>query len=210
MWQIDKRFEFCYGHRVYTQQLIGEYCETDSPMCKCRHPHGHQGAVHVFLQGESLDRTGMVTDFHHLGWLKTWIDDHIDHKFVIDQNDPMFDMMVLTPFRTYVNRPFDWETDTRAIYSPGTNNTRIVGWEMIVPEPEPDQVMMTHADQSFYDVITGFFIVDFVPTSENLSAWMCDIVARRMRKLSANIHVSRLEWFETPKSRSTYIPDLDL
>ena len=50
------------------------------------------------------------------------------------------------------------------------------------------------------EMYEGFFIVDFVPTSENLSAWLLEIVQKKMAKI--NIHVSHLEYFETPKSRS--------
>jgi len=46
----------------------------------------------------------------------------------------------------------------------------------------------------------GFIIVDFVPTIENISAWLLQIVQKKMMKI--NITVSRIEFFETPKSRS--------
>jgi 6-pyruvoyltetrahydropterin/6-carboxytetrahydropterin synthase len=46
----------------------------------------------------------------------------------------------------------------------------------------------------------GYIIVDFVPTSENLSKWLLEIVQEKMSKI--NIQVSHIEYFETPKSRS--------
>ena len=36
-WVIDKTIEFCYGHRVWTQVLNGEY--SDDLQCACRHLH---------------------------------------------------------------------------------------------------------------------------------------------------------------------------
>ena len=42
--------------------------------------------------------------------------------------------------------------------------------------------------------------MDFVPTSENLSAWLLKIVQEKMAQI--DIKVSHLEYFETPKSRS--------
>ncbi len=46
----------------------------------------------------------------------------------------------------------------------------------------------------------GYIIVDFVPTSENISTWLMGIVAKKMSKI--DVEVSRIEFFETPKSRS--------
>ena len=62
---IDKTFEFCYGHRVWTQKLNGEYAA--DLKCACRHLHGHEGKMQVFLKSPSgtLDPTGMVTGFGH-------------------------------------------------------------------------------------------------------------------------------------------------
>ena len=45
-------------------------------------------------------------------------------------------------------------------------------------------------------------VVDFVPTSENLSKWMADLVEAKMKKLDITVH--HIDWWETPKSRSVY------
>ncbi len=63
-WEIDKAFNFSYGHRVWTQTLNSEF-SLDS-QCTCRHKHGHEGLVKVYLSGNTLEQTGMVTDFKHL------------------------------------------------------------------------------------------------------------------------------------------------
>ena len=55
----------------------------------CRHLHGHQGKIIVFLQSNEL-KNGMVTDFHHLNWFKLFLDNTLDHKFIIDIHDPLF------------------------------------------------------------------------------------------------------------------------
>ena len=36
----------------------------------------------------------MVTDFKHLNWFKQFIDDVLDHKFVLDINDPLFSTLL--------------------------------------------------------------------------------------------------------------------
>ncbi len=48
-------------------------------------------------------------------------------------------------------------------------------------------------------------IADFVPTSENLSTWLCDHVEEKMFKLSVSVH--HIDWWETQKSRSVYYND---
>ena len=166
MWEIDKAFDFCYGHRVWTQELDYEY--SGKMESQCRRLHGHQGRVHVHLIADEL-KEGMVTDFNHLNWLKKFIDDNIDHKFIIDRNDPLFGMM-----------------KTATDFVDGT-----------IGEIDPAASSAAREyDESFYEV-------DFVPTSENLAKWMYNLVHEKMKPLG--VIVSKVEWFETPKSRSTYV-----
>jgi 6-pyruvoyltetrahydropterin/6-carboxytetrahydropterin synthase len=211
-WTIDKQFSFCYGHRVWSQQLIGDYCESGDACCKCRHLHGHEGLVHVFLEGDELER-GMVTDFKHLGWLKNFLDDNLDHKFIIDRNDPLFEKIIngqLMTFKEVVeegnNRivvdvlALEMADDPTPLpsrylhlvpaYVPGTEH--LGGYNLDVSELEGPE-------QEFYE---GFFIVDFLPTSENLSKWVYDCVDAKMSLI--NVKTAKVDWFETPKSRSSY------
>ena len=178
-WTIDKTFEFCYGHRVWTQTLNAKYA--DDLKCACRHLHGHEGKLHVFLTGDKLDQTSMVTDFRHLEWLKKWINKYIDHQFVIDRNDPLY------------NRLIDADTPLIPVYVPDTNF--VAGWN-IDPVYYED---MEHYDAEMFE---GFLVVDFVPTSERLSEWMAGIVEAKMSKLG--VAVDHIDWWETPKSRSSY------
>lgn len=198
MWMIDKQFSFCYGHRVYVQKLQQEYCGEDNK-AKCRHLHGHEGLVHVFLEGDKLNDQSMVTDFKHLGWLKSFIDDTIDHKFVIDYNDPMFKQLVVDVFQRAHNAEYDnmnsltfMGSMTEPVYVPGTNFK--VGLRIKLDGIDPNT--------SEYETLEGYLIVNFVPTSERLSQWMYHIVNAKMSKLG--VTVSQIDWFETPKSRATY------
>ena len=50
----------------------------------CRHLHGHQGKVKLFLGANNL-KHGMVTDFKHTNIFKKWLDDTLDHKFITNQ-----------------------------------------------------------------------------------------------------------------------------
>jgi len=176
-WIIDKTFEFCYGHRVHTQTLNGEYAA--DLKCACRHLHGHEGKMQVFLTADGLDKTGMVTDFRHLEWLKTWINTYIDHRFIIDRHDPLYNQLIGD--RTLVE-----------VMVPGTEY-----WA-------GQQIDLTGIEENSpeYEYLEGFLIVPFVPTSEKLSEWMANIVEVKMSKLGVAVH--HIDWWETPKSRSVY------
>jgi len=172
-WQISKQFDFCYGHRVWSQELNTEFSLDDCLMC--RHLHGHQGKIVVYLESDVLEN-GMVTDFKHLNWFKKFLDDTIDHKFIIDIDDPLFE--TLLPF---------YKTKLNLHQMP--QNYKI-----------PDLTIIKDEPLHIKELYEGYIIVDFVPTSENLSAWLLQIVQEKMAKI--NIKVSHLEYFETPKSRS--------
>jgi 6-pyruvoyltetrahydropterin/6-carboxytetrahydropterin synthase len=172
-WNISKQFDFCYGHRVWSQELNKEYALDECLMC--RHLHGHQGKVIVHLQSQTL-KNGMVTDFKHLNWFKKFLDDVVDHKFIVDINDPLFETL-LPHFKDKQNLIQCYEN-------------------YMIPDLSKVKGEETHI-QELYE---GFIIVDFVPTSENLSAWLLEIVREKMAKI--DVEVSHIEYFETPKSKS--------
>ncbi|NQY95273.1 MAG: 6-carboxytetrahydropterin synthase [Campylobacteraceae bacterium] len=173
-WEISKEFDFCYGHRVWSQELNVEFALDDCLMC--RHLHGHQGKIKVSLESETL-KAGMVTDFKHLNWFKKFLDDTLDHRFIIDINDPLY--ATLLPL--YKNK------DNLLSFTEGYRT--------------PDLSLLKDEPYYIKELYEGFVIVDFVPTSENLSAWLLEIVQKKMAKL--NVYVPKLEFWETPKSKST-------
>jgi len=87
MWKIDKEFNFEYAHRVWNQSLDPEL--SNNSECKCKFIHGHSGKIKIGLLAQYLNE-GMVTDFNELKWFKTWLDDTLDHKTILDINDPLF------------------------------------------------------------------------------------------------------------------------
>ena len=177
-WIIDKSLDFCYGHRVWSQELDREYSVDGCLMC--RHLHGHQGKIKIFVSSSELER-GMVTDFKHLDWFKVWLDATLDHKFIIDRRDPLFfDMM---------SHYCDGEggMDERLF-----NHLPQGCWIPDIshlPKEAPDALVEKYE---------GMVVVDFVPTSENLTSWIMDIVSSRMSAL--DIEVEAIEFWETPKS----------
>lgn len=77
MFRVSQEIEFCYGHRLLNYSG------------KCRHLHGHNGTAVIVLEGEQLDDRGMLVDFTDIkAQLRTWIDDHLDHRMILCDADP--------------------------------------------------------------------------------------------------------------------------
>ncbi len=173
-WKISKEFDFCYGHRVWSQTLNTEF-SLDGCL-KCRHLHGHQGKILIYLEADEL-KDGMVTDFKHLNWFKAFLDDVLDHKFILDINDPLYSKLL----------------------------SDVQKEELVKFDEDYYLVDLTKfKDEESYliELYEGYVLVDFVPTSENLSAWFLKIVQKKMDKLG--VKVSHVEFLETPKSKSTF------
>ncbi|MGB6328631.1 MAG: 6-carboxytetrahydropterin synthase [Halarcobacter sp.] len=171
-WKISKAFDFCYGHRVWSQELNPEF--SLDPCLKCRHLHGHQGKVILYVESNKL-KDGMVTDFNHLNWFKAFLDDVLDHKFIIDINDPLFE--TLLPH---------YKKDELLSFEEGYKL--------------PDLTKIKDEPKHILEMYESFVIVDFTPTSENLSTWFLQLAQKKMEKLG--VKVSSIEFAESPKSVS--------
>jgi len=78
MFRVSREIHFCYGHRLLNYDG------------KCRNLHGHNGKAIIALEGEALDRLGMVVDFTQIKRVvQTWIDETLDHKMILHRDDPM-------------------------------------------------------------------------------------------------------------------------
>ena len=70
MFRISKEFHFSASHRL-------DHLPADH---QCARLHGHNYIVVVELAGATLNSDGFVRDYHALKPLKTYIDDHFDHR----------------------------------------------------------------------------------------------------------------------------------
>jgi len=183
MWKIDKTFHFEYGHRVRNQTLNPEF-SIDTKSC-CRHLHGHSGKLKIFMISYTLNDQSMVTDFKHLNWFKVFLDDVVDHKFIWDITDPYLTNMLGSILKDNVSNFIPIEV-------PGTE--MIAGYKLNLESLD--------SNSPEYEIAEGMLLVNFVPTSENLSKWFYEITSIKMAKLG--IKVSRVDLWETPKSRSSY------
>ncbi len=78
MYAVTQQIHFCYGHRLLDHAG------------KCGHLHGHNAVAELTFESASLDPRGMVVDFLEIkGPLKSWIEEHLDHKLLLRENDPL-------------------------------------------------------------------------------------------------------------------------
>ncbi len=198
-WTIDKQFDFCFGHRVWSQALDTKY-SLDGCLA-CRHLHGHQGKVKLFLGANELEK-GMVTDFKHTNIFKKWLDDKMDHKFIIDINDPLFNSICCELL---------FEDSMDDAMSNAYHNNTYNYWQFT--EGYVDEVLATSnfhhlgsdQKQAIREKYEGLVIVDFVPTSENLCKWWYEVASKMLNGLG--IDVTAVEYWETPKSHCRYQPE---
>lgn len=182
-WKISKEFEFDFGHRVWTQELDSKFSLDNQ--CKCRFFHGHRGKVIVNLTGDELASNGMLTDFKHLNVFKALINEHFDHKFLLDTNDPIL--------------PHVFSKDELDSLHYREVNEGFSYFYLRVP----DDISSVEKEKR-----EGFVFLDFVPTAENLSQYF----AEGLRKLLAplpGVTVSSVTFYETPKAKSEYCVDAE-
>ena len=64
----------------------------------CRFIHGHNWEITLTFTADQLDVNNFVIDFGKLKYLKKWIDDHLDHACVLNNNDPILQQVQDAPF----------------------------------------------------------------------------------------------------------------
>ena len=183
-WIIDKVVgEFDYGHNVWTQEL-DEKLSCNSA-CKCKWRHGHRGKVVAHLTADILTGASenMVIDFNDMKIRNRWIDNTLDDKYIVDINDP-------ANFDTFHHFWKDGKLDD----------------SVLIKQPEGNWIINPKAYAEMEDILQtkyeSYVIVPFVPTSEQLSRWMFDVMTMLMQSTGVKVH--KIEWYETPKSRATY------
>ena len=193
---IDKSFSFCYGHRVHNQRLDTNFTEDGNACLACRHLHGHEGLIKIFLEeiitGNNVTETGMVTDFKHLGWMKNFIDDVLDHKMILDIKDPLHSENLIWLFDD------DEELDLKTCHHMAEGYW-IPDLTKILESMDAFGDSNSSKNKAILEKYEGIVLVNFVPTSENLAGWLLEIASKKMRGIP-NIRVSAVEYWETPKS----------
>jgi len=203
-WIIDKSFSFCYGHRVHNQRLDTEFTESGNACLACRHLHGHEGLVKVFLEEDlpksNISETGMVTDFKHLGWFKNFLDDRLDHKFIMDIKDPLFQSEFSLICKTVLNEDYGYLNTDYSVRAYGGYWIPDLTFIRKTLDAKIENGIYNEAEaDAIFEKYEGAVFVDFVPTSENLSAWLLTVIQDKMKNLEG-VRIKAVEYWETPKS----------
>jgi len=185
MYTIFKSFNIAYGHSVWKQRL-NEQLSEDCTLA-CRFQHGHNADVTIFVEAETLDDKGMVLDFKELGFVKRFLDTVVDHKMIIDIDDPM-----LTKFY------------------PALESLNIIQGESV------DKYLEFHEIGNYFtiwpewyvelsareiEIYSGIIIVPFIPTAENLAKWVFEYT---QEVLNGFAKVKKVQLWETPKACAEY------
>ena len=164
---IQKSYSFCYGHRVWNQELIDT-----TQMCRCRQIHGHLAKIDLKLTALEMVR-GMVVDFNELKPFKRWIDETLDHRFLMDIEDPLLDHWLgmlnlnLDDFKCFGDY---WKVDT------------VVTWW----------------DDALREMAQSLVLIDGVPTSERLVVLVKDVAEGFVKPFDCDIESVR--WWESDTS----------
>jgi 6-pyruvoyltetrahydropterin/6-carboxytetrahydropterin synthase len=172
-WIIDKEFTFEAGHRVWAQKLEHENLSLTTD-CACKHLHGHSYTVKVHVGSDNLNESGMVTDFKNLNFFKKFLDDVLDHKFIIDVNDPLFGYITGVALDSYGK----------------IDNFTNLGTLLSKSNPSWSN-----------DLIDSFVLVNFIPTSENICKHLKFYASSQLVGVAT---VTSVELWETKKSHCVY------
>ena len=123
MYLVAKNISFSYGHRLLKHKG------------KCARLHGHNAVAEIHCASSKLNANAMVVDFDDIKKaLKTWIEDTLDHRMILNRAD------VLAPMLKKIREPFyemNGEPTAEAIaklifdraHQKGLPVTKVVLWE---------------------------------------------------------------------------------
>jgi len=180
MYYITKDFEFAYGHRVFTQKPSPHLAFSSE--CPCKRIHGHQGKITVEIEARKLDGRGFVIDFKELAFIKKFVDEHLDHRFILSVDDPRFEYFTGFPVEELDRHTYE--------VSMHEFSEKRAGWRIDTND----------------EILDSFFIVDFNPTSEELSKWMFELIEDVLIGYEHDADVSQVIWSETPKTKAFFMP----
>ena len=171
MLTICKSYKFCYAHRIWCQELSG------NKECTCRRAHGHSCTVDVYFGSEELNK-GMIVDFNELKVIKEFLDGFVDHRFLMDIEDPLLKSWM----EKYGLKMEDLEVNSAGFVF----DTK------------------SFKDECEIEFFNSLVILPFVPTSENLALWLFSVVEGLVHKvnkeLNKKVKVVKLRWWESESS----------
>ena len=94
---VFKEFDFAAAHHIPNHPG------------KCRHLHGHNYRIRVFMQADLLDEIGMVIDFSRIKAMMKEVVGHFDHRVIndfppFDEQPPTAEMLSEFVYRGIAER----------------------------------------------------------------------------------------------------------
>lgn len=183
---ITKKINFVMGHRVFTQNLPTELGKN-----KCRHLHGHEYVLEVFLT-QNLQSDGMVLDFTYFNYLNDFIQKYIDHKFMLSIHDPLFESItgISLEKSKLLSVSMCRDNESNICVSKEKSNTTL----FYIFDNTYDENKNEHRE--------SFILVDFVPTAENLGLFFKQVITslKEIGKIPESIQVEKIRLYETMKA----------
>lgn len=178
MYTINKSFNIAYGHSVWAQSLNPRFSiETN---CACKFFHGHNADVTLFVESTDVDYKGMVIDFKELAFFKKFLDAIIDHKMILDINDPALPI--------FFPKLSDNLLGSLGFHEDGN-------YFSVLPHI---YAILTDREKQIYD---GLVVVSFIPTAENLAKWLFEYAQKYLGDFAK---VKKVQLWETPKCCAEY------
>ena len=205
VWNIDKEFNFEAGHRVWAQKLEHPGLSL-STHCACKNLHGHSYTVKVFLGADNLDHSAMVTDFKNLNFMKQFVDNVLDHKFILDINDPYFGKItgLNEDSRLYLKS----QIGQRVQVNENNSSYRVNFWNVGIEDAflRTGRSSLSYSSYEEYlgsidEYLGGIVVVNFVPTSENICKYLFEYAKEMIGDVAK---VTAVELWETKKSHCRY------
>ena len=203
MYKINKTFKFDAGHRVPTQHLdIKHSCNTPN---KCKHMHGHEYKIDVCLTSSML-HDGMVLDFNNLNFFKKFIDQVLDHKFILWVEDDLLINMLFKNNDIIMKSINKFKLDKENTYDDGIINKVKLGKS----ENKYDDILIIKGtdisdDLDERDLYESFVIVKFIPTAEELSYFLYKQIYNYFEENGLSTHmIESVTVHETSTSTATY------
>lgn len=192
MFTIEKTFTGDIAHRIHNQNLDSEFTENNSKILKCRRLHGHTYELKVKLGAEDL-KDDMVLDYNELGFIKTLIDDILDHRTLISDTDPIFDKVLMKTWNDYLNDASTPQVLERTKWSTYKYNSSLFDLTNIT-------------DWTIKEFLSAFVIINFTSSSENISQWLFDVIQEKIteynKRNGTSVKVVSVSYKETPKSEA--------
>jgi 6-pyruvoyltetrahydropterin/6-carboxytetrahydropterin synthase len=169
---------------------------------KCRNVHGHRYTIRAYCEGplaEAGEQAGMVLDF---GFLKeemmTKIDTPCDHGMIFWRGDELM-------CRMFEPRLDDFTEGCGYSFVNGLQCENLVEWWKIIDRFLEAYGWVTAHTRGG----TKVYIVDFVPTAENLARhWFARLWERVEERSNGKARLTKIRVEETPNCWAEYAPSL--